>query len=100
MINWLFTYLSLVVLLFLSYAYGQKEFHSSNLFAFLAVVYFMYAMIFSFLFPARILKIVEKDGNVEYGESLGTFLLMIIMPLNTLFIHNRVLAALKKPIVR
>lgn len=100
LINWVYTYLSLIIICLMAYAYSQGEFHSTNPLLVLGVFYLMYSIIFSFVFPARIIKLAERDTNVTYGESLGTFLLLIIMPLNTIFVHKRIIAVLNKPIIR
>ena len=97
--NWCVTFTGAIVLTLLSYVSGEKEYTLHGLAA-LPFFYVFYALIYSFLLPARILKIIEKNENVKYGESLGAFFLFSFLPFNYLFIHRRVLAALNQPIVR
>jgi hypothetical protein len=68
--NWVVTFLGLMLLAIASYVYQQDEFRLHGLPA-LCCFYFFYSLTFTFLFTARVLKVVEKGVNVSYGESVG-----------------------------
>lgn len=98
-INWAIAFTSCIFLMLAVFVYEQNEFQLHGLLA-LFLFYIIYAFVFSFLFPAKIIKTIEMGVEVRYGESLGTFLLLVLMPINILFVHPRVIEALKRPIVR
>ena len=97
--NWVVTFFGLMLLEIASYIFQQNEFRIQGWPA-LFVFYFFYAFLFTFLFTARVLKITEKGENVSYGESVGAALGLAIIPINFLVMHNRVLKALNKPLIR
>lgn len=96
-LNWLIASFGLTVLAIATYIFEQSEFHLQGLLALLCF-YFCYAFIYSFLLPARLLKIVEKEKDITYGESLGTFLALAFLPFSLLLLHKRILNALSKPV--
>ena len=98
-INWIATFISFMLVQVASFIYEKDEFQVHGPLALLGF-YLIYAFIFSFLFPAKIIKTIERGTEVRYGEALGAFALLIIMPINVLTMHKRVLEALKKPVVR
>ncbi|HWA36202.1 MAG TPA: hypothetical protein VG737_18805 [Cyclobacteriaceae bacterium] len=55
----------------------------------LPVFYFMYAIVHIYLFPARVLKSIERDSRVGAGECFGAFLLVVFAPIGIWFLQPR-----------
>ena len=52
--------------------------------------YVCYAILHYLMFPARILKSIEKDGKADIGECIGDFFLILILPIGIWFLQPRI----------
>jgi hypothetical protein len=86
LVNWVVWIGSMIVLLIL---FDGQEMSFSGWLS-LPFFYFMFAFIHVFLFPLRVLKSVQKRGEVSYGESVGMAFLLFFWPIGIWMIHPEV----------
>ena len=51
--------------------------------------YVFYALLQSNMFPARVLKSIERERKVDIGECFGSFFLIIVLPIGIWFLQPR-----------
>jgi hypothetical protein len=78
-----------VVIIAATLLYGSDGLHLTGLYA-LPLFYVFYAAFYTLSFPARILKSIELNRNVEFGEYLVLAIGFIFWPFTIWFIQPRV----------
>lgn len=59
-------------------------------FAAIPMFYVLYAVIYVFLFPARVLKSVEIRNKASFSEYIGYVLMMVFWPIGIWFLQPRI----------
>ncbi|SDC79991.1 hypothetical protein SAMN05216323_105213 [Williamwhitmania taraxaci] len=86
LINIFIWFLAIVAIVILSDGKGM----TFNGLAAIPVFYVVYAFFYSLAFPAKMLKSIEKDSDVTFGEYFGDFLMIVILPIGIWFLQPRV----------
>ena len=78
-----------VVIMAATILFGSEGLHLTGLYA-LPIFYVFYAAFYALTFPARVLKSIELNRNIEFGEYLVLAVGFIFWPFTIWFIQPRV----------
>lgn len=87
----LFTFNAFFVIasLLMIFLFFDKNYSSNSFLGFIWVTYFMYALIYLFTYPVRLIKSIELDKKARFGQYLGLLLLSIFWPIGIWWIQPK-----------
>lgn len=80
---WFVAYIAIVIL-------SDGEGMTFNGLAAIPGFYVVFALLYTLAFPAKMLKSIEKEGEVTFGEYFGDFLMVVLLPIGIWFLQPRI----------